>query len=273
MSAARSTTRGLAHPTSYHRCHPHRRSAASPGLRAGCPDTASSNFSRTTRACPPATTPAHTATLSSLVCRGPPKKPGEDAVARLVGLEGQATGDVPTYQMDVAKEELRGVRLGRSDRRNWSFAPLFGCTPSNMRFSSLIVSLTGGVSFAAAAPAPEVEAPRMLSEREVADLEARIFNATLGKRAFWAFIGWTGRDCTGGLAFAYQGQTTGGCTNTGTQAPSISYQNTWPVSPIGYSDTMCQNWASQTYVKDLGTNYWCMNGNMRSFQAKRVLDE
>lgn len=174
-----------------------------------------------------------------------------------------------------------------------------------MRFSSLLVTLVGGVFFAAAVPArePEMEGPRQLSAREVADLEARIYNAyvfssffvpvpvmvqlfsppnhqltsdstgSLEKRAFWSFIGWTGRDCTGGLAFAYTGQNTGGCTNTGTQAPSISYQNTWPVTPIAYSDTGCRNRASQTHVKDLGTNYWCMNGNVRSFQATRVLDE
>ncbi|KAK3381707.1 hypothetical protein B0H63DRAFT_561343 [Podospora didyma] len=153
-----------------------------------------------------------------------------------------------------------------------------------MRFSSSLMSLVGGAAFAAAAPQPadaavqpinarDVKAPRLLNEREMIELDARVANATLEKREFWSFIGWAGRDCTGGLVFAYTDTKLTNCINPGKLAPSISYQNTWPVTPVAYSDTACRNRASQTYVKDLGTNYWCMNGDVRSFAAQRVVDE
>jgi len=96
--------------------------------------------------------------------------------------------------------------------------------------------------------------------------KAHIVGTTLQKREFWSFIGWSGRDCTGGLVFASTEQRAGGCVNTRKLAPSVSYLNTRPVPPIAYPDNACRTRTRLTYVKDLGKNYWCMNGDVRSFR-------
>ncbi|KAK4443669.1 hypothetical protein QBC34DRAFT_430617 [Podospora aff. communis PSN243] len=113
-----------------------------------------------------------------------------------------------------------------------------------MHFSTLAIALVGSVSLTTAAPQP-LMGPRKLNEAELADIHARGYNATLEKRADWALIGFSGRDCTGNLAFGYVGSTTTDCVNT--------------------------NFA-QSYVRDLGANYWCLNGDVRSFKAIRYID-
>ncbi|KAK0620635.1 hypothetical protein B0T14DRAFT_604193 [Immersiella caudata] len=139
-----------------------------------------------------------------------------------------------------------------------------------MRLSSLLASLIGGASLTIAAPQP-LAAPRQLNEIEMAEIHARGYNATLQKRADWALIGFSGRDCTGNLAFGYVGSATTNCQNTNF-AQSVGMQNEYPLTPEGYTNDGCGNVTPFQYVRELGPNYWCLNGDVRSFKAIRYID-
>ncbi|KAK4444718.1 hypothetical protein QBC34DRAFT_179849 [Podospora aff. communis PSN243] len=138
-----------------------------------------------------------------------------------------------------------------------------------MRASSLLLSLFGGASLIAAVPVEEAptDAPPVLEKRMLADLHERALNGSLDARqaANWALIGFTGTGCSGGLAFGYTHNGQASCTNTNF-ARSVGLTPGGAYTPFPRSASGCGG-SAPAFSHAISANYYCYNGDVRSFYA------